>query len=87
MSRDRFANRKTNRAIARVKIKNVFTITVKFPRADWLVAIVYRVQTIKITSDVTRALSQRKIKLIPLVIFPCYCKKQIDGSFQWSILL
>ena len=37
-----------------------FTITAKFSRAHWLKSI--RVQTIKMTSDVARALSQRKIK-------------------------
>ena len=46
-----------------------------------------RVHTIKMMSDETRALSQRKIKLIPLVNFPWYCKKQINGSFLWSVLL
>ena len=50
-----------------------------------------RVQTIKMTSDVTRSLSQWKIKPIPLIRFSRYCKnknkKQIDGSFIWSVLL
>ena len=39
----------------------------------------------KMMSDVARALSHRKVKLIPPVIYLCYCKKQIDGSFLWSI--
>ena len=44
------------------------------------------VQTMKMT-DVTRELSQQKIKPISLVLFHVInCKIQIDGSFQWSIL-
>ena len=31
------------------------------------------------TSDVTRARSQRKLKSIPVVLFPCYCKKKITS--------
>ena len=49
----------------------VFTITVKNFRAllgSKLLSI--RVQTTKVTSDVTRALSQRKIKPIQLVLYP-----------------
>ena len=57
-------------------------------RADWLVAIVYKSTDNK--NDVkcnARAFSTKKKMPIPLVLFPCYCKKQIDGSFLWSILL
>lgn len=41
----------------------------------------------RLKNDVTRALSQLKIKPIRPVLLPCYCKKQTDGSFLWSVLL
>ena len=54
----------------------------------WRHFIVYKsIDHRKLPSDVTRALSQWKVKLISPVIYPCYCKRQIDGSFLWSILL
>ena len=46
-----------------------------------------RVQTIKMTSDVTRAFTQRKTKPIPLVRFPYYGEKQIDVISLLSILV
>ena len=57
------------------------TIIVTIP-ACWLAHTksAIRVQTIKMTSDVTYALSQRKIILIPLVLFPRYCKEQIKST-------
>ena len=30
-------------------------------------------------SDATRARSQQKLKSIPVVLFPCYCKKKITS--------
>ena len=57
-----------------IQINAFFIITVK-------------IQKTKMASDAKCALSQWKVKPIPLIFFPCYCKKQIDGSFLWSILL
>ena len=44
-----------------------------------------RLQTIKMTSDGTRAICQRKITPITLERFPCYCKKQMDGSMAYTL--
>ena len=61
--------------------KRLFTKLSKFPRTDWLIGIAkkcpIKAQTIKMTSDVTRALFQRKIKPMSPVLVPRYYKKQI----------
>ena len=51
---------KTNTFLNKMGVKDVLQSLSKFPHADWLVAIVYKSTDNKMTSDVTRALSQRK---------------------------
>ena len=55
--------------------------------ADWFIAIVYKSTDNKndVRCNTCTFLMENKAKSD--CIFLCYCKKQIDGTFLWSILL